>query len=295
MRWFRERECELIVLETGMGGRLDATTAVPADVCVITPIGLDHMQWLGDTLEAIAAEKAGIIVTGKPVISAPQEADVRLVLEKEANETRAPLEFVDRAVVRISDRAGRRSPAMERGARRGRPPPRRPAAQHRQRAPRPRQSCMARTLRADPPGVVLDGAHNPHSARVLAETWNSVFPGQKSRARVQRGGRQGHRRHSGNPRPLASRIFLCPVDTPRAVPAEELATCLPPDAPPHETFGSFQAAFAAAQAHGDTDPDRRFAVPRRRGARVSNGHALSTERAVMRPCGGQVHFPSGAI
>ena len=65
MRWFRERECELIVLETGMGGRLDATTAVPADVCVITPIGMDHTQWLGDTLEAIAAEKAGIFVDGK--------------------------------------------------------------------------------------------------------------------------------------------------------------------------------------------------------------------------------------
>ncbi|HSP43236.1 MAG TPA: Mur ligase family protein [Luteolibacter sp.] len=43
MRWFRECGCELIVLETGMGGRLDATTAVPADVSVITPIGMDHM------------------------------------------------------------------------------------------------------------------------------------------------------------------------------------------------------------------------------------------------------------
>jgi dihydrofolate synthase/folylpolyglutamate synthase len=62
MRWFREQRCELIVLETGMGGRLDATTAVPADVRVITPIGLDHTQWLGETLEEIAAEKAGIFV-----------------------------------------------------------------------------------------------------------------------------------------------------------------------------------------------------------------------------------------
>ena len=44
MRWFRERECELIILETGMGGRLDATTAVPADVCVITPIGMEPMM-----------------------------------------------------------------------------------------------------------------------------------------------------------------------------------------------------------------------------------------------------------
>ena len=95
MRWFRDRECELVVLETGMGGRLDATTAVPADVCVITPIGLDHTQWLGDTLEAIAAEKAGIFVPGKAGISAPQESAARFVLEKEANEARSPLEFIE--------------------------------------------------------------------------------------------------------------------------------------------------------------------------------------------------------
>ena len=54
------------------------------------PHRLDHMQWLGETLEAIAAEKAGIFVTGKPIISAPQEPAARFVLEKEANETRAP-------------------------------------------------------------------------------------------------------------------------------------------------------------------------------------------------------------
>jgi dihydrofolate synthase/folylpolyglutamate synthase len=95
MRWFRERECEVLVLETGMGGRLDATTAVPADVCAITPVGMDHMQWLGDTVEAIALEKAGIFVEGKPAISAPQLPSVRRVLECEANERRVPLSFVE--------------------------------------------------------------------------------------------------------------------------------------------------------------------------------------------------------
>ena len=95
MRWFREREAELIVLETGMGGRLDATTAVPADVCAITPIGLDHVQWLGDTLEKVAYEKAGIFVEGKPALSSPQLPEARRVLEVEANERRAPLTFVE--------------------------------------------------------------------------------------------------------------------------------------------------------------------------------------------------------
>ncbi|MEN9975657.1 MAG: hypothetical protein RLZZ282_1663, partial [Verrucomicrobiota bacterium] len=83
MRWFHDQTCQIIILETGMGGRLDATTAVPADLCVITPIGLDHTQWLGETLSAIAMEKAGIFVFGKPIVSAAQAPDVRRILENE--------------------------------------------------------------------------------------------------------------------------------------------------------------------------------------------------------------------
>ena len=61
-----------IVLETGLGGRLDATNAVPSNIPVITPIGLDHEKWLGATIAQIAGEKAGIIKPNVPVISAPQ-------------------------------------------------------------------------------------------------------------------------------------------------------------------------------------------------------------------------------
>ena len=91
---FREKGCELIILETGMGGRLDATTAVPADLAVITPIALDHSQWLGETLGEIAAEKAGIIVAGKPVISSSQQPAAQGTIEQQANELCAPLEFI---------------------------------------------------------------------------------------------------------------------------------------------------------------------------------------------------------
>ena len=76
MRWFGQCGCELVILETGMGGRLDATTAVPADVCVFTPVGLDHTEWLGESLAEIAAEKAAILLPGKPALSAPQEESV---------------------------------------------------------------------------------------------------------------------------------------------------------------------------------------------------------------------------
>ena len=94
MRHFISSQCELIILEAGMGGRLDATTAVPKDLAVITPIGLDHQQYLGDTLSLIAAEKAAIMRQDIPCVSAPQEREAALTLQQVASQTRCPLEFV---------------------------------------------------------------------------------------------------------------------------------------------------------------------------------------------------------
>src|SRR5205085_72401 len=64
LKHFSEARIDVVVLETGLGGRLDATNAVQSDVSVITPIGLDHEEWLGNTLAQIAGEKAGIIKPG---------------------------------------------------------------------------------------------------------------------------------------------------------------------------------------------------------------------------------------
>jgi dihydrofolate synthase/folylpolyglutamate synthase len=65
---FGRRALEVAVLEVGLGGRLDATNLVPADVAVIASVGLDHREWLGDSLEAIGAEKAGIVRAGRPAV-----------------------------------------------------------------------------------------------------------------------------------------------------------------------------------------------------------------------------------
>ena len=82
---FRRSGTEYAVLETGLGGRLDATSAVePPLVCVITSIGYDHMQYLGDTIEQIAAEKAGIIRPGVPVFYASSSEESDRVIEKTA-------------------------------------------------------------------------------------------------------------------------------------------------------------------------------------------------------------------
>jgi dihydrofolate synthase/folylpolyglutamate synthase len=90
------QKAELAVLEVGMGGRLDATNVVTPMVSVITPISYDHMMYLGDTLGKIAAEKAGIIKPGVPVVSAPQVPEAERVIEHIAAERNAPLTWVGR-------------------------------------------------------------------------------------------------------------------------------------------------------------------------------------------------------
>lgn len=94
LRYFAEQKCDLVIWETGLGGRLDATNIVTPMASVITNIGFDHQQWLGDTLAKIAAEKAGIIKPGIPVITAAEQPEVLQVIEAVAREQGAPLSRV---------------------------------------------------------------------------------------------------------------------------------------------------------------------------------------------------------
>ena len=81
MLWFQRRGCDIVVLEVGLGGRLDATNVIGAPACaVITNIGLDHTEVLGDTLAQIAREKAGILKPSTRAVSYPQVPEVRDVL-----------------------------------------------------------------------------------------------------------------------------------------------------------------------------------------------------------------------
>jgi len=260
MRWFRQRECEMIILETGMGGRLDATTAVPADVCVLTPIELDHTQWLGDTIEKIAAEKAGIFVVGKPVVSAIQHPAARSVIEKEANEHRAPLEFIEEPLlgypINLPGDHQKWNAALA------------VAALHQTGMNLSFDSIQYGLSKVRWPGrfeifnpgdifgvdvpVILDGAHNPHAGKILADTWKSEFPGKKTALVFSAVDGKDISQILSELAPLASNIFLCPVDTPRALPAEKIAEFLPTGSAPHETFATFQQAFAAALQTGET-------------------------------------------
>ena len=87
---FSEAKCDYAVLETGLGGRLDATNICAPEICVITKIGLDHCDWLGDTVEKIAAEKAGIIKKGVPIVLGKNDPEVIAVVKTRASEVGAP-------------------------------------------------------------------------------------------------------------------------------------------------------------------------------------------------------------
>ena len=91
---FARQGVELAVVEVGLGGRLDSTNVIHPLVSVITSLSLEHTQLLGETLEAIAWEKAGIIKDDVPVASAPQEAEALAVLQRVCRERRAPLVVV---------------------------------------------------------------------------------------------------------------------------------------------------------------------------------------------------------
>lgn len=226
MRWFRECECEVIVLETGMGGRLDATTAVPADVCGITPIGLDHTQWLGETLGEVAREKAGILVEGKPAISLPQAPEARRVLEVEANERRSPLSFIEAPMRGYSIAL--------------------PGEHQAWNAALAVECVFAAGLTLDYgtvgyglgsvswPGrfevteqkgstLVFDGAHNPDGAKALAAAWRQRFGEKKATLVFSAVAAKDIAGIAAALEPIAGKVHVCAVDTPRAVPAAELA------------------------------------------------------------------------
>lgn len=89
--WFAESDVDLVLLETGMGGRLDATNVVTPLISVITSISMDHEAYLGDTLTAIASEKAGIIKKNVPVVSSATHPEVAAVIKATSMRLEAPL------------------------------------------------------------------------------------------------------------------------------------------------------------------------------------------------------------
>jgi len=103
--YFARAKVDIAVVEAGMGGRTDSTNVLEPVLSVITPISTDHQQYLGETIEEIACQKAGIIHRRGTVISARQRPEVRAVLEQEATRQEAVLSYADDSAALVTDRA----------------------------------------------------------------------------------------------------------------------------------------------------------------------------------------------
>ena len=106
--YFQKQEVDYAIFETGMGGRLDATNVVKPVLCIITSVGLDHMQFLGNTIEEIAAEKAGIIKNGVPVIFFDRKDEATAIVEKYSQKAGAKLYLVEKTqynLLKITNKA----------------------------------------------------------------------------------------------------------------------------------------------------------------------------------------------
>jgi len=96
--YFAEKKVDIAVVEAGLGGRLDSTNVLRPEVCAMTSISYDHVGQLGQTLDKIAEEKAGIFKPGIPAISAPQPLEVRTALQRVATRNKTPLRFTGKDI-----------------------------------------------------------------------------------------------------------------------------------------------------------------------------------------------------
>ncbi len=200
---FAEERVDVVVLETGLGGRLDATSACRPAVTAITPISFDHMDHLGDSLAAIAGEKAGILKPGVPVVVSRQSPEALSVLEARAREVGAPLLLEGRDFVVAPEPGGTLrydGPGRSVGGlvlSLAGPHQRQNAAvavaalgalasQGLHVSDAAVRSGLTRTQWpgrleevAQGPTVVLDGAHNPGGAEVLAAALAERYPGRR--------------------------------------------------------------------------------------------------------------------
>lgn len=239
---FARSDLDLVVLEVGLGGRLDATTAHPCrSVIGLASIGLDHREHLGDTLAAIAAEKAGVMTQAAEVYSGPQEPEVAAMLEAEARRRGSRLHWLDPLpevaaggpILGLTGswqcRNAAVAVAMARAlAQRGWAIPE-PAVQAGLAAARWPGRLERRHWRGR--ALLLDGAHNPPAAEALTRELRSL-----DGAAAAGDGRRwllGIQRHKQAPEMLAA--LLTPGDQVRIVPipdhrcweAAELAAALP--------------------------------------------------------------------
>ncbi len=250
LKCFPEGKIDLAILETGIGGRLDATNAIQSDVAVITPIDFDHQELLGNTLAEIASEKAGIIKPGIPVVCTAQRPEAEKVIRARAAECEAPLQFVTGS---YGD-----SPIALCGQHQKHNATLAIAALHAANIAVD-DSTIARGLATiDWPArfqkwdqlTIIDGAHNAAAARVLAETWRKIFGDQRATLVLAILSDKDLRAICEALAPIADSVVLPRIRSERAALPEELAKIVSSFSPllPHSVTPTVGDALMLARS-----------------------------------------------
>jgi dihydrofolate synthase/folylpolyglutamate synthase len=232
LRHFAEQKCDLVIWETGLGGRLDATNIVTPLASVITNIALDHQAWLGDTFAKIAAEKAGIIKTGVPVVTTERGAEALGVVERVARENNSPLTRVESTPSTILPPSSSLSGSHQRTnsalARATVEILREtiPVSDAQIAAGLAQVKWLGRLqliTRQNGQQVLLDGAHNIAGVQTLRAALEQNFKRTDRTLILGMLGDKDWQVMCDMLAPLASRIMLVPVDSARTATPEELA------------------------------------------------------------------------
>jgi dihydrofolate synthase/folylpolyglutamate synthase len=226
LKHFSDTRVETVILETGLGGRLDATNAIQSNVSVITPIDFDHENWLGKTISEIAAEKAGITKPGVPVVSASQRAEAEKEIRARAAMCGAPIQFVaeqyGQTPIALAGSHQKENAALAIAALRAAKIDIGDSAIARGLAG---IEWPARFQRWDE-RTIIDGAHNPAAVRTLAETWREIFGDQRATLVLAVLSDKDLRGICEALAPIASSVLLPKIRSERAAAPEELARVL---------------------------------------------------------------------
>lgn len=248
LQHFQKASCEVVVLETGMGGRLDATNAVASNASVITPIDFDHEKWLGHSIAQIAREKAGIIKPGVPVVSAPQREEAEMIIRQRARECDAPLQFINEAWTKTKISLPGQHQKMNAAV---------AIASLRATAISIPEGAVARGLESiEWPArfqtrdkqTVIDGAHNPAAAKILAQTWHEQFGDDRATILLAILRDKNAAEIVRALAPLATKFVLPQIRSERALPPAEVVQIISSINPPIPCSISASVAHALAIA-----------------------------------------------
>lgn len=222
MSHFHRVSTDLCILETGMGGRLDATNVILPKVSVITPIAMDHSEWLGDTIAKIAAEKAGIIKPGVPVVSAPQCPEAEAVLRRRAAECGSEIRFVEAPWSGSLGLKGAHqtwNAALAVLALEVVGFPMQPKAL----ADGLQNVIWPGRFQAVGSRILVDGAHNPHAAACLVEAWREEFGNERPTIIFGAMSDKDHASMLDTLSQIAGEFYFTPVNSPRSADPAALA------------------------------------------------------------------------